>query len=130
MKLWDLLITDLTMPGMGTRDLALELRRHQADLRVLFMSVTEEAVDLAIMAEGVRDCWLSKPFNPEDLVNIVCETLEGIRRRLLPIGSSIPSRSLPQPPRPKQVAPPCGGLENRHLKTHENLKVPDGPDLQ
>jgi two-component system, cell cycle sensor histidine kinase and response regulator CckA len=75
-KPFDLLITDLNMPGMSGRALALELRRLQPDLRVLFMSGTEEAVDLTIMADGVRNWWLSKPFNPEELVNLVREALE------------------------------------------------------
>ena len=74
-KPFDLLITDLTMPGIGGRQLAAELRGQSPSLKVLFMSGTEEAVDLTMMADGVRTWWLSKPFNPEELVGLVKETL-------------------------------------------------------
>lgn len=73
---FDLLITDLTMPGIGGRQLAAELRRTHPALKVLFMSGTEESVDLTLIADGVRNWWLSKPFNPDDLVGMVKETIE------------------------------------------------------
>jgi DNA-binding response OmpR family regulator len=74
---FDLLITDLTMPGIGGRELAAEIRRLHPRQRVLFMSGTEEAVDMTVIVDGVRTWWLSKPFNPDELVALVQETLRG-----------------------------------------------------
>jgi two-component system, cell cycle sensor histidine kinase and response regulator CckA len=72
---FDLLVTDLTMPGLGGRELAAELRKLHPALKVVFMSGSEEAADLTMMADGVRTWWLSKPFNPEDLIGMARASL-------------------------------------------------------
>jgi PAS domain S-box-containing protein len=76
-----LLLTDLTMPLMGGRELARRITEIRPDLRVLYMSgYTEEAaVQMGEMGgggtgEGVS--FLQKPFSPEDLACRVREMLD------------------------------------------------------
>ena len=70
----DLLITDLVMPVMGGLELAAELRKEQADLRVLFISgYTDDVVILGNQAKS-NSAFLKKPFNFDTLRNRI-ETL-------------------------------------------------------
>ena len=70
----EVLVTDLQMPGLTGRELALELRAHQPGLRVLFMSGRLEAGDGKEDARGVG--FLPKPFTPRDLVAAVRSLLD------------------------------------------------------
>jgi two-component system cell cycle sensor histidine kinase/response regulator CckA len=63
----DLLLTDVSMPGMTGRELALRLRGERADLRVLFMS--GYSFDSVLGAEGAAPAdFLPKPFTPDQLL--------------------------------------------------------------
>ena len=73
-----LLITDLTMPVLGGRELAAELRRAEHALPILFLSGTEESFDIMLKADGQRNWWLAKPFQPDELVAMVREILKAI----------------------------------------------------
>ena len=72
-----LLITDVVMPNMGGRELALELWRTRPETRVLFMSgYTEDA----ILHQGLRRAtvgFIGKPFRPDFLASKVREMLDG-----------------------------------------------------
>ena len=72
-----LLITDVVMPNIGGRELALELWKTRPDTRVLFMSgYTEDA----ILHQGLRRStvgFLGKPFRPDFLASKVREMLDG-----------------------------------------------------
>jgi CheY-like chemotaxis protein len=72
---FDLLLTDIVMPGMTGREVAQVLLQERPDLRVLYMSgYTEEA----IAHRGVLDAgidYLQKPFTPELLASKVREVL-------------------------------------------------------
>ena len=71
-----LLITDVVMPNMGGRELALELWKSRSDTRVLFMSgYTEDA----ILHQGLRRAtvgFIGKPFRPDFLASKVREMLD------------------------------------------------------
>ena len=71
-----LLITDVVMPNMGGRELALELWKSRNDTRVLFMSgYTEDA----ILHQGLRRAtvgFIGKPFRPDFLASKVREMLD------------------------------------------------------
>jgi PAS domain S-box-containing protein len=70
----DLLLTDLTMPGIGGRDLADRLRASRPGLKVLFMSgYADEAVLDGPPAAGTS--FLEKPFTFETLSRQVRELL-------------------------------------------------------
>ena len=65
---FDLLVTDVVMPGMDGFALAGELRRAQPDLRVLYISGYAEPI-LArggVLETGVE--FLAKPFTPTALL--------------------------------------------------------------
>jgi CheY-like chemotaxis protein len=72
-----LLITDVVMPNVGGRELALELWKTRPDTRVLFMSgYTEDA----ILHQGLRRStvgFIGKPFRPDFLASKVREMLDG-----------------------------------------------------
>ena len=72
-----LLITDVVMPNIGGRELALELWKTRPDTRVLFMSgYTEDA----ILHQGLRRStvgFIGKPFRPDFLASKVREMLDG-----------------------------------------------------
>lgn len=68
---WDLLITDLCMPGLDGMDLLRQARHFQPDLAVLIITAhptVETAV--ACMKLGAAD-YLVKPFLPEQLLQTV-----------------------------------------------------------
>ncbi|MBV6471520.1 MAG: Sensor histidine kinase RcsC [Nitrospirae bacterium] len=72
----DLLLTDLVMPGMNGKDLAMRLRRHFAGLRVLYISgYSDQPAVTADKASG-QTRFLQKPFSPEDLIRKVRHILQ------------------------------------------------------
>ncbi|HEY2377219.1 MAG TPA: ATP-binding protein [Gemmatimonadaceae bacterium] len=77
-----ILVTDVVMPNLGGRELALELWRTRPETRVLFMSgYTEDA----ILHQGLRKTtvgFLGKPFRPDFLAAKVREMLDAARGAL------------------------------------------------
>ena len=73
----DLLLTDLAMPGMNGIELAGEMRRRDAGLRVLYMSGYAEDAELVSMSLGPRTYFVAKPFLPGELTRAVSSILEG-----------------------------------------------------
>jgi two-component system, cell cycle sensor histidine kinase and response regulator CckA len=70
-----LLITDVVMPGVSGRDLALQLAAERPNMRVLYTSGYAEAVTMrAGLAHGVP--LLAKPFLPNELLRRVRESLD------------------------------------------------------
>ena len=75
--IFDLLLTDVVMPGMNGRVLAEQLSMHQPGLKVLFMS---GYTDTFIAGHGVLEKGtnlLHKPFTEEILINKVRDVLDG-----------------------------------------------------
>jgi CheY-like chemotaxis protein len=73
---FDLLVTDMVMPGMTGRELAERLRARQPSQRVLFMS--GYSLELLERRAGADvGPLLLKPFTPEDLLAHVRSALEG-----------------------------------------------------
>ncbi len=72
-----LLITDMIMPGgMTGRDLAQELQKQKADLRVVFTSgYSSEFVGKDLNHDRTK--FLPKPYRPPQLANIVRQCLDG-----------------------------------------------------
>jgi two-component system cell cycle sensor histidine kinase/response regulator CckA len=73
----DLLLTDVTMPGMSGYDLAEHLRSRAPDLPVVFMSGYAESPAGTGVLTGGKTGYIQKPFNVEVLVERLGEVLEG-----------------------------------------------------
>jgi signal transduction histidine kinase len=94
---FQLLLTDVVMPGMGGRELAQHLSVIKPDLRTLFISGYMD--DIGIMAgqdEGMS-MFLQKPFTPEVLARAVRNLLDSSEVSET-AGASIPS-TIPKMPR-------------------------------
>jgi CheY-like chemotaxis protein len=94
---FQLLLTDVVMPGMGGRELAQHLSVIKPDLRTLFISGYMD--DIGIMAgqeEGIS-AFLQKPFTPEVLAHAVRNLLDSSAVSET-AGASIPS-TIPKMPR-------------------------------
>ena len=73
-----LLLTDVVMPELGGRELALRLKAVRRELRVLFMSgYTDEIVREGLLESGAA--YLQKPFTPDALAGKVREVLDSER---------------------------------------------------
>ncbi len=88
----NLLLSDIVMPGMNGRDLAVHLSRTRPGLKVLFMSgYTHNAiVHHGVLEEGLA--FLEKPFTPEALAVKIRQVL----RSLPPLMGDSPSGSSPR----------------------------------
>jgi CheY-like chemotaxis protein len=73
----DLVLTDLTMPGMGGFELVEQLRSRQPGLRVLFMSGYAERALTSNGAVPTGTGYVEKPFTVETLMQRLREVLEG-----------------------------------------------------
>jgi two-component system chemotaxis response regulator CheY len=74
---FDLIITDLNMPVMDGLDMIRELRRRPAGAGVPIVFLTTESdaeVKAQAKAAGATG-WLTKPFDPEQLVRVVKKVL-------------------------------------------------------
>jgi len=86
---FDLLLTDVVMPGMNGRVLAEQLLRRQPGMKVLYMSGYSESF---IAGHGVLDSGtylVHKPFTEEDLIRKAREVLDGAKR-LATVEGSLP----------------------------------------
>jgi signal transduction histidine kinase len=72
---FDLLVTDVIMPGMRGPELAEKLRAERPDLRVLFVSGYQDPDRTRLPPLDDRTAFLQKPFNPAELVAKVTELL-------------------------------------------------------
>ncbi len=73
---FDLLLSDVVMPGMSGRKLAEIVREIRPDLPVLFMS---GHTDDAVVQHGIRsnaDAFIQKPFHPQSLGQKLRELLK------------------------------------------------------
>jgi two-component system, NtrC family, response regulator PilR len=77
----DLVLTDVKMPGMNGLDLIREIRRLDSTVPIIAITAYASADDaLRAVREGAYD-YISKPFQIEDLRNIIRNALEARRLR-------------------------------------------------
>jgi two-component system, cell cycle sensor histidine kinase and response regulator CckA len=77
---FDLLLTDVVMPGMNGRVLAEQLSRRQLGLKVLYMSGYTDAfiAGHGVLEEGIY--LLHKPFTEDALIRKVREVIDGSKK--------------------------------------------------
>jgi len=78
----DLIVSDVRMPGMDGFELARRLRRvpNFALLPIIFLTAKDETED---RVEGFRagvDVYLTKPFEPDELVAVINSILQRVER--------------------------------------------------
>jgi len=69
------LLTDVVMPGMNGRDLAVRVRERRPAIKVVFMSGYTADVPTELVTEGGA-AFLSKPFNERALTMKLREALD------------------------------------------------------
>lgn len=74
---FDLLLTDIVMPGMDGIALALKLRRDKPDLRILLMSGYAAERQRAHNLDALMHRVVAKPFTLRDLCGAVDDVLSG-----------------------------------------------------
>jgi CheY-like chemotaxis protein len=72
----DLLVTDMVMPGMGGREVAMRLSVGRPELQVLFMSGFPGEAAIRQRTLEVGSAFIQKPFTPLALARKVRETLD------------------------------------------------------
>jgi PAS domain S-box-containing protein len=88
----ELLVSDVVMPGMSGRELALELQAQWPDLLIILASGNLDASVLEGLADGSA-VFLAKPFKPSELVNVIAE-LRSLRGAPSPAPASSDPRSV------------------------------------
>ena len=71
---FDLVLTDLSMPGIDGRQVTETLARYRPGLAVLCMSANPDAVP-RIGSSDIPVRVMLKPFTPEDLYHAVCDAI-------------------------------------------------------
>ena len=71
----DLVVTDLVMPGMNGKELAMRLRGHFEGLKVIYMSGYSDSTPVTGDEAHGQATFLQKPFSPDDLLREVHEIL-------------------------------------------------------
>lgn len=78
----DLIISDIRMPGMDGFQLARSLRSapHTRLVPIVFLTAKDETADrIAGFRSGI-DAYITKPFEPEELVAVVAGILDRVQR--------------------------------------------------
>jgi len=76
---WDLLILDIMLPGMSGIDVLKEIRKS-SDIPIIMLTARGDDVDRILGLEFGADDYLSKPFNPRELL----ARIKAIMRRSRP----------------------------------------------
>ncbi|MDO4258642.1 MAG: response regulator transcription factor [Actinomycetaceae bacterium] len=76
----DIVVTDVLMPRMDGRELVRRLRQEEAWTPVIMLTqVTARGERIAALDEGADD-YLSKPFDPDELISRIGALLRRVRR--------------------------------------------------
>lgn len=68
---FDLLISDVRMPGLSGMELATQVRANQPECRVILLSGQANALDAMIKDQRTGFQLLRKPLRPEELLEVV-----------------------------------------------------------
>jgi DNA-binding NarL/FixJ family response regulator len=78
----DLIISDIRMPGMDGYQMARNLRSapHTRLIPIVFLTAKDETADRVAGFRSGVDAYITKPFEPEELIAIVAAILERVQR--------------------------------------------------
>lgn len=74
---YDLLVTDVVMPGASGKEVARTLRLRNPGLKVVFISGYHDSTIFDQSQMGALDRFIAKPFSPQALLRLVRSTLDG-----------------------------------------------------
>ncbi len=78
----DLIVSDVRMPGMDGFELARKLRAsaHSALVPIVFLTAKDETEDRIEGFESGVDVYLTKPFEPDELIAVIKNILQRVER--------------------------------------------------
>ncbi|HLH18948.1 MAG TPA: response regulator transcription factor [Bryobacteraceae bacterium] len=83
---WDLIILDVMLPGLSGLDVCRELRQHGKDTAILMLTARSQLTDRVVGLKLGADDYLTKPFEPPELLARVEALLRRIRKdKLRPV---------------------------------------------
>ncbi len=74
---FDLLLTDMSMPGMTGTELAVEVKKILPDIKIIIMSGFSEDIAKGAIADEAEINFLAKPFNLQQITSMVKKIIEG-----------------------------------------------------
>lgn len=94
----DLIVSDIRMPGMDGYTLARNLRSAPRTrlLPIVFLTAKDETGDRIAGFQSGVDAYLTKPFEPDELVAVVRSILERVRRTHADLARMFGDRSADQ----------------------------------
>ena len=81
-KLPDLIVSDIRMPGMDGYQLVRKIRSNARTrlIPIVFLTAKDETTDRIAGFRTGADAYLTKPFEPEELVAVVASILDRVQR--------------------------------------------------
>ena len=77
---WDIVITDLVMPRMGGLESAIKMRELRPDFPVIFATGYDQSLVLEKTREMDNATLIGKPFNPDELDQIIIKMVKNGRK--------------------------------------------------
>jgi two-component system alkaline phosphatase synthesis response regulator PhoP len=77
---WDLIILDVGLPGLSGLDICRELRQRGKDIAILMLTARSQLADRVVGLKLGADDYLTKPFEPPELLARVEALLRRIRK--------------------------------------------------
>ena len=96
----DLVLVDITLPGMSGLDLIKRLRPKYPEIKLLVISMREEQLYAARVLRAGGDGYVMKQQDPEEIIDAIRDVLAGriyVSEEVLASGSKIPREGRPQP---------------------------------
>ncbi len=85
LKKYDLLILDLSLPGMDGLEICKEIRAKKNDIPIIISSARSDVDDKILGLELGADDYLPKPYEPKELYARIMSVLRRFRRSINPI---------------------------------------------
>jgi DNA-binding NarL/FixJ family response regulator len=96
----DLVLVDITLPGMSGLDLIKRLRPKYPEMKLLVISMREEQLYAARVLRAGGDGYVMKQQDPEEIIDAIRDVLAGriyVSEEVLAGDSRIPREGRPQP---------------------------------